>query len=120
MLIQYFVFSGLVGKARVQHKVDAPAITGHPEFERYFRVHQNTLEQLIVVLPALWMFGWYVDAMVGAAIGVVFIIGRWVYCTGYLADPAQRAKGFIVGVLAQTVLVLGALIWVILGLFGWL
>jgi glutathione S-transferase len=118
ILIQYFVFAALVGKARVQHKVDAPAITGNAVFERYFRVHQNTLEQLIVVLPAMWLFGWYVDPLVGGALGLVFIIGRWVYCSAYVADPAKRAKGYVVGMLAQTVLVLGALIWAILSLIG--
>jgi len=118
ILIQYFVFSILVGKARVQQKVEAPAVVGNAIFERYFRVHQNTLEQLVTVLPALWLFGWYVAPMVGAALGLVFIIGRWIYCSAYVGDPAKRGIGFMIGTLAQTVLILGALIWAILSLLG--
>lgn len=109
MLIQYFIFSIFVGKARVQHKVDAPSTTGAPEFERLFRVHQNTLEQLIIVLPVLWLFGWYINPLIGSTCGLIFILGRGIYCSGYVKNPANRAKGFIVGVLAQAVLILGAL-----------
>ncbi len=43
-LIEYSVFGMLVGKARGKYGIDAPAITGNPIFERYYRVHQNTLE----------------------------------------------------------------------------
>ncbi len=110
LLIQYFVFAILVGRARVQRKVMAPAVTGDEVFERYFRVQQNTHEQLIVVLPVLWLFGWYVQPLVAAAMGLIFIAGRWLYCRDYVRDPAKRGRGFAVGNLAQTVLLLGALI----------
>lgn len=109
-LIQFFIFSMDVGKARVKYGVSAPSISGNPEFERAFRVQQNTLEQLIQFLPALWMFGYYVHALWGAAIGVVFIIGRFVYRAGYLQDPSQRGKGFIIGMAASSILLLGGLI----------
>ncbi|MBS93440.1 MAG: hypothetical protein CL799_03195 [Chromatiales bacterium] len=114
ILIQYFIFAGLVGKVRVQTKIDAPAVTGDPIFERYFRVHQNTLEQLIVVLPALWLFGWFIDPLVGGALGLVFILGRWIYCRDYVVRPPSRSRGFVVGWLAQIILILGALIGAIL------
>jgi len=114
LLIQFFVFAILVGKARVQRKVMAPAVTGDEVFERYFRVHQNTLEQLIVVLPVMWLFGWYVQPLVAAGLGIVFLIGRWMYCVDYVRDPAKRGRGFMVGNLAQTVLMLGALIGAVL------
>ena len=114
ILIQYFIFAGLVGRARMQSKIDAPAVTGDPVFERYFRVHQNTLQQLIIVLPALWLFGWFIDPLVGSALGLVFILGRWVYYRHYVAEPSSRSRGFIVGWLAQIILTLGALIGAIL------
>ena len=114
LLVQFFVFAILVGKARVQRKVMAPAVTGDEIFERYFRVHQNTLEQLIVVLPVMWLFGWYVQPLVAAGLGIVFLIGRWMYCVDYVRDPAKRGRGFAVGNLAQTVLMLGALIGAVL------
>jgi hypothetical protein len=66
----------------------------------------------------LWLFGWYIDPLIGSACGLFFIVGRWLYCSGYVADPANRAKGFIVGQLAQTVLILGALIGPILSWIG--
>ena len=110
MLVQFFVFAILVSRARVKNNILAPAISGNAIFERYFRIHQNTMEQLVVVLPALWLFGWYVEPLSAAAMGLVFIAGRWMYCSAYAKDPAKRATGFIIGNLAQTVLLLGALI----------
>ena len=58
-LIEYLAFGILVGRARLAHGVKAPAISGHPIFERYFRVHQNTAEQLWLFLPGLWLFARY-------------------------------------------------------------
>ena len=55
-LLQYIAFGILVGKARGRYGVKAPAITGNDIFERYFRVQQNTLELLVVMLPAMWLF----------------------------------------------------------------
>ena len=118
MLLQFFYFALLVGRARVRLGVKAPAVTGDPLFERYFRVQQNTMEQLIVVLPSLWLFGWYVDPLWAALVGIVFIIGRQVYLRGYVADPATRGRGFIIGNLAQTVLLFGGLIGAALSWFG--
>lgn len=110
MLVQFFTFAILVGKARVKGDVQAPAVTGDESFERYFRVHQNTMEQLVVVLPALWLFAWYVEPLSASVAGLVFIAGRWLYCVDYAKDPIKRGRGFIIGSLAQTVLLLGALI----------
>ncbi len=31
-------------------------MTGHPDFERANRVHVNTLENLIIFIPAVWIF----------------------------------------------------------------
>ena len=50
-LLEYFIFGALVGQARGKHGVEAPAVTGHPEFERRLRVQQNTLEQLMIFIP---------------------------------------------------------------------
>ena len=114
MLVQFFIFAILVGRARVKNNILAPAISGNETFERYFRIHQNTMEQLVIVLPALWLFAWYVEPLSAAALGLVFIIGRAIYCTAYAQDHAKRGLGFIIGSLAHTVLLLGALIGPIL------
>jgi uncharacterized membrane protein YecN with MAPEG domain len=109
ILLQYFYFSISVGGARGRTGVKAPAVSGHSEFERYFRVQQNTLEQLVIVLPALWMFGTYADPRIGAALGVVFIIGRFIYAKTYVSDPSKRTVGFVTGFLATAILLFGGL-----------
>jgi glutathione S-transferase len=109
-VLQSFLFAFQVGQARVKHEVDAPAITGNPEFERTFRVHANTVEQLVIFLPGLWMFGYYVNEPIGAGVGMLFIIGRFIYRNAYLGEPKRRAAGFGIGVLSMVVLVLGGMI----------
>ena len=109
-LVQYFLLGLQVGQARGKFGIEAPAITGHPIFERHFRVHQNTLEQLVMFIPALWLFATYVSASVAAALGVVFIIGRFVYARGYVAEPKKRGPGTVLTALATMVLLLGGLV----------
>jgi uncharacterized MAPEG superfamily protein len=106
-LLEYFVFGLLVGRARGQYGVEAPATTGHPVFERYHRVHQNTLEQLAIFVPALWMFGIYVSAAIASLLGLVFIAGRFVYLRGYVADPKKRSTGTLITLIAQAILLVG-------------
>ena len=113
-LLQVFVFAMQVGQARVKHGVNAPTITGPNEFDRAFRVHQNTVEQLIIFIPALWIFANFVRPDVAAGLGVLFIIGRQIYRTSYMADPAKRSAGFGIGALATVILLLGGLIGAVL------
>ena len=109
-LIEYFVFSIQVARSRVKTHTEPPAIVGDPIFERYFRVHQNTLEQLVVFLPSLWLFGIYVNALIGAGVGLVFILGRALYYRGYVEAPSKRVLGYVIGQVSQTVLLVGSLI----------
>lgn len=109
-LVQYFVLGLRVGQARAKFGIEAPAISGHPIFERHFRVHQNTLEQLVLFLPALWLFATYVSAAVAAGLGVVFIVGRFVYARGYVEEPKKRGPGTVLTALATIVLLLGGLV----------
>jgi uncharacterized MAPEG superfamily protein len=115
-LIEYLVFGILAGRARVRCNVLAPATTGHPVFERYFRVQQNTLEQLIVFVPSMWLFGLYVSPLWATGLGVLFVIGRVVYLTGYVADPKKRGAGFGLSFLPTAILALGSLAGAILSL----
>jgi glutathione S-transferase len=108
-IIEFFVFGGLVGRARVKYKIDAPAITGHPVFERYYRVHYKTMEQLICFLPGMLLFAIYVSATGAAVLGLLFIVGRIVYLRGYVEDPKKRGAGFGISVLPTMILVLGGL-----------
>jgi len=117
-LIEYLVFGFMVGHARTKYGVAAPAVTGNAHFERYFRVQQNTLEQLVVFIPAIWLYGMYVSSPWAAAIGAVFIIGRLLYAIGYVAAPEKRSAGFGLSYVAQIVLVVGALYGVVRPLLG--
>ena len=109
-LLQTFVFAIQVGQARAKHGIDAPATSGNDEFERAYRVHQNTIEQMIIFVPSLWMFGFYVDARVGAGIGILFIIARLIYRNAYRGNPKSRGVGFGIGAFSMMVLLLGGLI----------
>jgi len=108
-LLEFAVFGMLVGWARGKYRVAAPAIGGHPVFERYFRAHQNTMEQLVAFVPAMWLFGTYVNPTWAAWLGLVFVVGRVVYLAGYVADPAKREIGFAMSSLPVVILLLGAL-----------
>jgi uncharacterized membrane protein YecN with MAPEG domain len=115
-LIEYFIFGVQVGQARGRYGVEAPATTGHPIFERHFRVHQNTLEQLVIFFPALSMFATYVSTGIGTALGLVFIAARAIYARGYVADPKQRSAGALLTAIANALLLLGGLIGALLHL----
>ncbi|MFK8015065.1 MAG: MAPEG family protein [Gammaproteobacteria bacterium] len=117
MLLQYIYFTVRVGKARGESGIKAPATSGDPVFERHFRVQQNTLEQLVVSVPALWMFGWFVDARIAALLGVIYVIGRFMFQRSYVADPATRGAGFLTGMLATLALLIGSLVGPLLRLF---
>jgi uncharacterized MAPEG superfamily protein len=108
-LLQYIYFAVLVGQARGKFGVNGPAVTGHPVFERYFRVQMNTLELLVAFLPGLWLFAQYVSPTWAAILGGVYIVGRFLYLRAYVADPAQRGLGFGLSMLPTLALLLGGL-----------
>jgi uncharacterized MAPEG superfamily protein len=109
VLLEYVVFGLLFGRARGKYGVNAPATAGHPVFERYFRVHYNTLEQLVVFVPAMWLYGTYLSTSWAAGLGLVYIVGRFTYLVGYVADPRKREIGFGLSALPLLILLLGAL-----------
>jgi glutathione S-transferase len=117
-LIQYTVFGALVGKARMTYKVEAPAVSGDPIFERYYRVHMNTLESLVLFLPSIFVFATYVSTDIAAALGVVFIIGRQMYLRSYVKDPKSRGAGYMLTFLPSTILALGGMTGAIMSFIG--
>ncbi len=108
-LLQCALFSFLVGRARVKYQIRAPAVAGHELFERSHRIHANTVEQLVLFLPALWLCGWYLEPRAAAVVGSLFLIGRQLYFNQYLEQPRDRGTGFLLGFLATLTLLLGAL-----------
>ncbi len=115
-LTQYMYFAMRTGFARGRLGVNAPACTGNEEFERIYRVHQNSNEQMIIFIPALYAFSYYVSPLWGPGIGLFYIIGRFIYCNSYLSDPAKRGPGMMVTLLTNAILATGALIGAVLSL----
>ena len=110
----YFFTSIRVAKARAAFGIKAPAITGNPDFERVFRVQMNTLEWMPIFLPSLWLFAIYVSDPAAAVIGLVWIVGRILYMTGYSQAAEKRRRGFGIQAAATFVLLLGevgAIVW---------
>ena len=115
-LLQTFVFAFQVGQARVKHSVNAPATSGSDDFDRTFRIHQDAIGQMIIFVPSLWMFGYYVDAKIGAGVGLVFVIARLVYRSAYRGNPKNRGTGFSIGALSMMILLVGGLIGAVMSL----
>lgn len=110
LVLQYFIFTMLCGMARGKSGIQAPAVTGDETLERAYRVQMNTLEQLMMVLPGLWLSAMYFDSLVAALLGLVFFVGRVLYRAGYMKDPAKRGPGFLIGFLGTLGLV-GTALW---------
>jgi uncharacterized MAPEG superfamily protein len=109
-LVEFFYFSLEVGKARGRYKIPAPATTGNEIFERYFRVHMNTLELLVMFVPSILLFGQYLSPYIAAGLGVVYLVGRLVYLFAYVKEPKKRSAGFGLSILPIMVLMLGAIV----------
>jgi len=115
-LLQFFFFGVLVGRARHRYSVQAPATTGNEVFERYFRVHMNTLETLVLFLPALWFASRYVNPLWTALLGVIYLIGRLLYWRGYVAAAGKRGPGYGLSILPILILLAIGLVGSILSL----
>ena len=108
-ILLYFFTSIRVARARAAFGIKAPAILGNADFERVFRVQMNTLEWMPIYLPALWLFAIYNSDAIAALVGLVWIVGRVLYMTGYSQAAEKREMGFFIQALACGVLLLGAL-----------
>jgi glutathione S-transferase len=111
----YFYTSLLVGQMRGKHDIKAPAVTGNIEFECAYRVQMNTLEHMVIFLPLLWIatiyfmrIGW-----IAPLLGLVWIVGRFLYMTGYMRDPSKRSMGFLIAGLALVGLLILSIVGVV-------
>jgi glutathione S-transferase len=116
-LLEYAIFTALVGRARTTYAVPAPATTGDATFERYFRVQQNSLEALIIFIPALMLFASYVSVSIAVALGIIFLVGRIIYAAGYISAAEKRAPGALITLGINGILILGAVLGPIFGHF---
>ena len=115
-LVQYVWFTMRTGMAREKYNIKAPACSGDEAWERLFRVQQNTLEQLIVFIPACYAFAWFLSPLWALILGVVFIVGRFLYSAEYVKEPKTRAFGMILTFLPNAALIVGALFGLIKGI----
>ncbi len=104
----YFFLATRVAVSRGKFGVKHPAITGNPDFERIFRVHQNTLEWLPTFLVPLWLCAVYLNDAVAAVLGLVWIAGRILYYLGYRQAAEKRLPGFFIQSAVCFVLFIGA------------
>jgi glutathione S-transferase len=110
VVLFYFFIATRVPLARRKFNVQLPAITGHPDFERVFRVHQNTLEWMPTFLPPLWLCAIYLSDVAAALLGLVWITGRAVYYVGYAREVKGRLPGFFIQSVACLLLIVGAIV----------
>ncbi|MGY8680620.1 MAPEG family protein [Bradyrhizobium sp. UFLA05-153] len=114
LAVAFCFFTGInVARSRARTGVKVPAMSGHPDFERAFRIQMNTLEWMPIFLPSLWLFAIYISDAIAAAIGAVWIVGRIVYFIGYSKEAAKRGPGFAIQAFASIALWVGALVAVV-------
>jgi glutathione S-transferase len=100
----------MVGPARRRHNIWPPATTGHPDVERALRAHGNTIEQVVIFLPLLWVATLYFHGWIPALLGLIWCIGRVLYTAGYNRDAKKRGPGFLIAGIATLALLVLA-IW---------
>jgi uncharacterized MAPEG superfamily protein len=115
-LLQMIFFMMLTGAARGKANLKAPATSGDEHYERMYRVQMNTIESMVIFLPALYLAGKHWSAISVAGIGLVFIIARFIYWRAYIANPARRSLGFGLSMLSTLALVILSLVGIILSL----
>lgn len=113
-LLLFLAIIFYVGYARTKYGIKAPATTGNDNFERIFRVQMNTLENLVLFLPALWLFSHYVSPLWAGVVGVVWLVGRIDYAFSYIRSAAARSRGYSISILAFAILAVGAAIGIVL------
>jgi glutathione S-transferase len=107
-MVLYFVVTLRVMGARFKYKIEAPSIDGPLPFQRIFRVQQNTLEQLALHLPLLWIAAYAMDDVFAATLGLIWLFARVLYAARYYRKAGRRHKGFLIATLANLALFAGA------------
>ncbi len=115
-LLAYYFTLLMAGLARGRFKIAVPSHSGPPEYERYVRAHQNTLEHLVLFLPGMWLFAFSVDPQWAAGIGLIWPLARVLYAIGYHKAPEKRLVPLYLSMPPIYIFVLGSLIGGILRL----
>ena len=112
-LLVYYVLCINVGRARAKYNVPAPQVSGDPNFERVLRVQMNTVEQLVIFLPLLWLFSFFISPLWAGVLGGVWAIGRIIFAWGYYQAAEKRAIGFGIGALVTIALFIGSIFGIV-------
>jgi uncharacterized MAPEG superfamily protein len=116
-VIQFLFFGVMTGKARVKYGVKAPATTGEEGFERMYRVQMNTLEMLVIFIPVIFIASNYWSPLLTSSLGLVYIIGRFIYWRAYVNEPKNRAIGFMLSLVPSMLLMVLSVVGIIISLF---
>ncbi len=106
-LLMYIWIFAKVGLARKKFGINAPETQGPVAFLSVLRVQANTVEQLVLFLPALWMCAYFLNDQFSALTGLVWVAGRIIYALGYYQAPEKRSIGFGIASLSTMVLIAG-------------
>src|SRR4051812_35837629 len=112
-LFQFFGFGWLVARARGLYGIKAPAVSGHEMFERVYRVQMNTLELLVMLLPALYLGATLWSPVYTAICGAVYLLGRIIYWRAYVGNPGSRSLGFGLSMGPILIILIAALVSVV-------
>jgi glutathione S-transferase len=118
ILVVYVAQAQMVSAARLKYKIKAPKTQGHDEFEKTYRAHLNTMEQLVLVLPTMWFFALLVSANAAGILGILWGISRIVYAYGYAKNNTIKLTGGIVGAVISLIFLLGAAYGAMIGLLN--
>ncbi len=118
VLLVYMWIAGQVGKARRVYDVPAPASSGHQEFDKRYRVQLNTVEQLVLLLPAVFLALPVLGDRWTAVTAAVFALGRVIYARAYWRDPKSRTLGFMLSFIPILVLLIAAVVGAVRAIAG--
>lgn len=108
----------MVGRARGRHGIKAPATTGHPDFERVFRMQMNTVESTVAFLPCLWLATQYFSPLFAGITGLVWVAARVWYAVAYAEAANKRGMAFMIAAAAAGALLAVGLWGLARALFG--
>jgi len=115
-VLQFFFFGAMTGRARRNSGLKAPTMIGDEGFERMYRVQMNTLETLVVFIPALFIASNYWSALLVSGLGSIYLVGRFIYWRAYIAEPEKRGIGFMLSMLPTLVLIILSIVGIIMSL----
>ncbi|KAM9993642.1 hypothetical protein ACTFIZ_011599 [Dictyostelium cf. discoideum] len=79
-----------LGEARKRYNVKAPHVQGDPEFERIAHEYQNTSEALGAIIPATFMFSYYISPKCSMILGGTWLLSKMLNCCSYCCKKEKE------------------------------